>query len=245
MNGQCTKPGLVCKRRDWTQRALRGGLVWKRLHLPLLSLRGLVNLTTKQNQKTLHGSGFRRGKKVTFTNTLLLLWWLQSPVSNLLPHFLCYEMLGIVFSWLRCISIKSRAGMKDTANTALFCPPWVSADSLRSSRVRQTRVKVTLSKAWHVIPFQSFSAWLRGFSRAEHLYFGVTNILAYPRPPRCARKRLMMAALCWPAKVGGRQKRASVVLGFLASLDYQGAKDKTQQKATWQLDRNKIASRVG
>lgn len=57
--------------------------------------------------KTKKLSTGQKGKKATFTNALLIPRWLRSPVSNLLPHFLCYEMLGIVLSWLSCISIKS------------------------------------------------------------------------------------------------------------------------------------------
>ena len=79
-----------------------------------LDLRGWVHLNKKQDQNALHRS---EGKKATFTNALLILRWLQSPVSNLLPHFLCYEMLGIVFSWLSCISIKSEESEWKTQRT--------------------------------------------------------------------------------------------------------------------------------
>lgn len=103
--------------------------------------------------KTKKLSTGQKEKKATFTNALLIPRWLRSPVSNLLPHFLCYEMLGIVLSWLSCISIESRVWMKDTVNTALFCPLRVSADFFGWVCVSQKRVKVGLSKPWRCILF--------------------------------------------------------------------------------------------
>lgn len=98
--------------RTETQWAFMRRSSWKR-HLPLFSLRGWVHRIKTRPKKF---PQVRREKKF-FTNALFILQWPQSPVSNLLPHFLCYEMLGIVFSWLSCISIKSKEAEWKTQRT--------------------------------------------------------------------------------------------------------------------------------
>lgn len=107
----------------------------------LCSSRGLANQTErqKQNSRFLQWLGFCIGgkTKVTFTSAVLLLWRLQSPVSNLLPHFLCYEMLGIVFSWLSCISIKSRKRSGDE-RCSEHCPLSSTLGFCHILRARQT-----------------------------------------------------------------------------------------------------------
>jgi hypothetical protein len=102
---------------------------------------------------------------------------------------------GHIFSWLSYISIKSqelRWKLQQTLPSSVhlgLChlSPRVSG--------RQELKGTQWALACHSI---SVSAWLRGFSSVEHLYFGVTNISAYPRLPLCTRNHLMV--VCWPKK---------------------------------------------
>lgn len=107
--------------RQWTLWCV---IVWKQLTSSFIVFESFSQSDWKENQKTFRGSGFCRGKKVIFTSLLLILWWLQSSISNLLPHFLCYEMLGIVFPWLSHISTKSQElGWKTQPTLPSFVHP--------------------------------------------------------------------------------------------------------------------------
>lgn len=183
--------------RTETQWAFMRRSSWKR-HLPLFSLRGWVHLNKKQDQKALHRS---EGKEATFTNALLILQWPQSPVSNLLPHFLCYEMLGIVFSWLSCISIKSKEAEWKTQRTL---PSFVHQGFLPISLDEGVSGRRELKLDWvnlgAVFRFSCSLCDSEVLAALEHLYFGVTNILAYPRLLLCTKNHLMMVVPCWPPK---------------------------------------------
>lgn len=146
----------------------------------------------------------------------------ESSVSHLFPHFLCYEMLGIVFPWLSGVLIKtSELGWKAQWTLPSFVRtgflPVLPAGPA-SGRQFQNPAKETL--VWN---FGAFVLHVppNNFSSVEHPYFGSQTI--YLRLPLCSSNHLMMVVPGWPPKSRWKAEKRPYCLSFPCSFALPGS----------------------